>query len=131
MVKKWIIIIVIMVGLALGCYYEHKYVNKAFENMVSSLTQFTIMLDKTEENIDTKENVDYLNNLHQSFHENEKVLKALIWHTGLKDVEVGISRILTYVKENDYTEALAETNALLDYCKHYSNDFEISLENIL
>lgn len=120
-----------MASLALGCYYENKYVNRAFDNMVESLITFKTMLDESKDKIDIQENIDYLNNLHQSFHESEKALKALIWHTGLKDVEVGISRILTYVQEDDYTEALTETNALLDYCKHYSNDFEISLENIL
>lgn len=120
-----------MVALGLGCYYENKYVNHAFDEMVQNLTTFTVMLESSEDNIATSENIDYLNNLHEHFHETEKALKALIWHTGLKDVEIGISRILTYVEENDYTEALAETNALLDYCKHYSGDFEISLENIL
>ncbi len=120
-----------MIALGIGCYYENKYVNKAFDSMVTSLTTFKEMLNLTEADINTTQNVEYLNNLHKEFHKKEKALKALIWHTGLKDVEVGISRILTYVEESDYTEALTETNALLDYCKHYSMDFEINLENIL
>jgi hypothetical protein len=89
------------------------------------------MLEATEDNINTTQNVDYLEVLHTDFHKQEKVLKSLIWHTGLKDVEIGISRILSYVQENDYTEAITETNALIDYCEHYSLDFAITPENIL
>lgn len=129
--KKWIIILSIITLLIVGCYFENKYVNNTFDWMVNSLTYYRVMLENTQDNINTQENVDYLSNIHNEFHKKEKGLKSLIWHTGLKDVEVGISRILTYVKENDYTEALTETNALIDYCEHYSLDFDFSLENIL
>lgn len=130
MLKKWIIIVSIIVSLIVGCCLESKFVNGAFDEMTQDLAVYQQMLEATEENINIEQNVEYLENLHNKFHQKEKVLKSLIWHTGLKDVEVSISRILTYTEENDYTEALTETNALLDYCKHYSQDFSISLENI-
>lgn len=89
------------------------------------------MLKNSGEDIDNQENIDFIDNLHDEFHKLERALKMLIWHTGLKDVEVGMSRILTYVEENNKTEALVETNALIDYCEHYSLDFKISGENVL
>lgn len=130
MVKKWIIILSIIAVLVVGCCLESKFVNNAFDEMTRDLATYQQMLDATEENINLEQNVKYLENLHNKFHKKEKVLKSLIWHTGLKDVEVSISRILTYTEENDYTEASVETTALLDYCRHYSQDFKISLENI-
>ena len=130
MLKKWIIILSIIAGLVVGCYFESKFVNKTFDNLSYSLETYQTMLTATEENINTKENTDYLENLHKKFHNEEKALKALIWHTGLKDIEVSISRIMTYTEENDFTEAMAETNALLDYCRHYSQDFKLTVENI-
>lgn len=131
MLKKWAIIIGIIALLIVGCILENNYVNSTFDEMTVKLGEYQLMLKETEENINTSYNIDYLNYLHQNFHEKEKVLKALIWHTGLKDVEVGLSRIITYTKENDFTEAMAETKALYDYCKHYSLDFKITPENIL
>lgn len=130
MVKKWIIILTIIAGLVVGCYFESKFVNNTFKQMNSDLVVYQQMLDATQENINTEQNITYIENLHSQFRQKEKTLKALIWHTGLKDVEVSISRIKTYTEENDYTEALTETNALLDYCEHYSQDFKLSLENI-
>ena len=58
------------------------------------------------------------------------MLKCLIWHTGIKDVEIGLARISVYIEENDYTEASAEVLSLVDYLTHYSDDFRISWENI-
>ena len=130
MLKKWIIILGIIATLAVGCYFESRFVNKTFDEMTQALATYQTMLETTEENINVEQNTKYLENLHQKFHNEEKALKALIWHTGLKDIEVSISRIMTYTEENDFTEAMAETNALLDYCKHYSQDFKLSLENI-
>ena len=130
MLKKWAVIIVIIGLLVVGCIVEGNYVNSTFDQMTKSLEKYQTMLENTDENIDIAENIDYLEFLHADFHEKEKVLKALIWHTGLKDVEVGLSRIITYTKEKDYTEAMAETKALTDYCKHYSLDFKITPENV-
>ncbi len=130
MIKKWIIIITIIAGLIVGCYFENRYINHTFENMVASLQTYKEMLEATEEEINLPQNLNYLEALHSKFHEDEKVLKTLIWHTGLKDVEISLSRIITYTEESDFTEAMAETNGLIDYCKHYSLDFKISLENI-
>lgn len=131
MVRKWVIILTITALLVIGCVWEDKFVNNAFDDLVDNLYAYQTMLENSGDNINAKENLEYINTLHDDFHETEKVLKALIWHTGLKDVEVGMSRIITYVEENDRTEALTETNALIDYCEHYKLDFSVVAENIL
>lgn len=131
MVKKWIIILIVSALLISGCILEGKYVNQAFDEIVDDLYTYQAMLKNSGEDIDNQENIDFIDNLHDEFHKLERALKMLIWHTGLKDVEVGMSRILTYVEENNKTEALVETNALIDYCEHYSLDFKISGENVL
>lgn len=89
------------------------------------------MINQSGDNINTIENIEYMDNLHDEFHKAERGLKSIIWHTGLKDVEVSVSRVITYIKENDKTEALTELNALIDYCEHYKLDFSVTIENIL
>ena len=131
MVKKWILIFVIIAILLLGSFWEDNYVNSTFDYMVERLNTYESMLVNSQEDVNTQDNIGYLQDLHSSFHEKEKVLKMLIWHTGLKDIEVSISRIKSYVKENDFTEAITETRALIDYCEHYSLDFSVTMENIL
>ena len=130
MTKKWVIVISIFAILVVGCVIEYRYVNSSFDTMAGNIEILRETLTDNKENIDIAEIEEYLNFLHEDFHEKEKVLKALIWHTGLKDVEIGISRIMTYCKNNDYVEAMAEANALFDYCSHYSQDFQLLIENI-
>lgn len=130
MVKKWIIILIVSAALIVGCILEGKYVNKAFDEIIDDLYVYQDMLENSGDNVDSQANIDFIDDLHDEFHKLERALKMLIWHTGLKDVEVGMSRILTYVEENNKTEALVETHALIDYCEHYSLDFQISAENI-
>jgi len=130
MIKKWSIVIAILCALVVGCILEYRFVNNTFEEMTMHFENVLSMLDQNQEHIDNAELLDYLEKLHNDFHQKEKVLKALIWHTGLKDVEIGISRIITYAQNNEYVEAMAETNGLVDYCKHYGQDFKISWDNI-
>lgn len=130
MIKKWIVVISIISILVVGCILEYRFVNKTFDDMTARFESVKAMLDSNQEHVDTQEILTYLSYLHNDFHQKEKILKSLIWHTGLKDVEIGISRIISYANNNDYTEAVAETNGLIDYCKHYGQDFKITWDNI-
>ena len=130
MIKKWVIVLSILALLVVGCVLEYRFVNSTFEEMTVRFESVKAMFDQNQEHVDSEQILTYLDDLHDDFHEKEKVLKALIWHTGLKDIEIGISRIITYAENNDYTEAMAETNGLIDYCKHYGQDFKITWDNI-
>ena len=68
--------------------------------------------------------------MHIEWDKKTRVLKCLIWHSGVKDVETGLARVSIYVEENDYKEAAAELASLIDYCAHYLDDFHLSVENI-
>lgn len=131
MVKKWIIISLIFALLIVGCSLEYTFVNGSFDNLVTMLSDYKPMLDEDKEHIDTEQNISYIENTHKKWHKKVSVLKALIWHTGIKDIEIGLARIKTYTEENDYTEALTELEALIDYVHHYSDDFDLSLGNLL
>ncbi len=130
MVRKWIVILSLMTILGVGCALEYRFVNKSFEFLQESLVEYKQMLCQNKEQIDTEENVLFVQNVHKKWHKKSKVLKALIWHTGIKDIEVGLSRIETYSSENDFTEALAELDSLLDYVSHYASDFKLAIENL-
>lgn len=130
MVKKWIFILSLMAVLTVSCVLEYRFVNNSFEYLHLKLIEYKQMIDQNKEQIDTEENIVYVQALHENWHKKSNILKALIWHTGIKDIEVGLSRIETYTSENDYTEALAELDSLIDYVMHYSSDFKLTLENL-
>lgn len=130
MVKKWIFMSVLVLILVVGCVLESKYVNNSFDNLVENLETLQVDLDNNKEKIDLEILINKSTEIHESWHKRVKILKCLIWHTGIKDVEVGLARISIYIEEDDYTEASAEIASLIDYLKHYSDDFNISWENI-
>ena len=130
MVKKWIIMISLSIVLVVGCILETTYVNSSFDWLINSLETIQIELTENKEKIDTEEFIEEIYNLHNRWHEKVNVLKCLIWHTNIKDVEIGLARISVYIEENDYTEAYAEIASLIDFSAHYLDDFRISSDNI-
>ena len=130
MVRRWITMFLIMIILAVGCVLEKNYVHNSFEWLINSLETLQIEITESKDKIDTEKLINETYQIHNDWHKKVKVLKCLIWHTGIKDVEVGMARIAVYVEENDYTEAYAEIASLIDYNQHYLEDFSISVENI-
>jgi len=131
MIKKLICIIVFL-GIVLSAgFFESHYITSSFNELEERLTLIRHELSITPDQIDTEENITNLKNLHKDWQNHTKVLKFFVWHTGIKDVEVGLSRITSYTEENDYTEAYTELNNLIDYSNHYSEDYKFSFQNII
>lgn len=128
--KKWIIVIAIILLLIGGCVVENIYTNYAFDFLEEELTAVAESLSENKENIDTEENISQIQWVHEEWHKKLKVLRCVIWHSSNKDIEVGISRAEYYIKENNYTEAIVEIYSIINYSQHYSDDFKISIENI-
>lgn len=131
MTKKLIAIICFAVAIGVAGIFESRYIIKSFGFMEESLATYRENIQKNPEQIDTQENIDYMENLHAEWQKRTKVLKFFVWHTGIKDVEVGLSRITSYSEENNYTEAYVELNNLVDYCMHYSEDYRFSIQNVI
>ena len=130
MVKKWIIMLSLTLILIVGCIVETNYVHKSFKWLINSLETLQIEITQDKEKVDNEENISLAYEIHDNWHNKVKILKCLIWHSGIKDVEIGLARIAVYIKEDDYKEASAEIGALIDYLAHYLDDFIISVENI-
>jgi len=130
MVKKWIIMLSLLIVMVAGCIIETNYVSSSFKWLINSLETLQIEISEQKENIDDEKFVSLAYDIHDKWNHKVKTLKCLIWHSGIKDVEIGLARIAVYVKENNYTEASAEIGALIDYLAHYLDDFVISTENI-
>ena len=131
MVKKWIIIMFIILLLVAGCIVETTYVEGSFHSFEKRLNQAKVMLKEDDGAIDNEENISFLKDLENDWDKNILGLKSVIWHTGLKEIEIGLSRVITYTEENNFTEAMTELNAILDYLDSYTSDFHLSIENLL
>ena len=123
--------IILSVALILGCLLEKKYINDSLNWLINSLETLQIEVRENKDKLDTEELISECYVIHNTWHNRVKTLKCLIWHTGIKDMEVGLARIAVYVEGNDYNEVYAEIASLIDYCAHYLDDFRVSVENVL
>ena len=128
--KTWVIMISLLVLLVAGCVVETIYVNNSFNWLINSLESLQIEITENKDNCDQEKIIARSYKIHNDWDDKTKNLKCLIWHSGIKDIEIGMARICVYVDENNYTEAYAEIASLIDYCGHYIDDFTISAENI-
>ena len=131
MVKKWIVILSILVLLVVACILENSYIKGSFDCFQAKLETAKVMLKEDDGAIDNEENISYLENIENDWDKKIKSLKSLIWHTGLKEIEIGLSRVITDTEENNFTEAMTELNAILDYLDTYEDEFTFSWENLL
>ena len=122
------IIFALIVGI---CVWENLYISSSFSFLEDGLFKIETKIKQDEENIDKDENILIIKNLHEQWRTKTNVLKTIVWHTGMKEVEINLSRILSYTEQNNFSDAMVEINALKDYCRHYADDFTITIENVL
>ena len=131
MTKKLIAIFCFIALIISMGVFESNYIITSFDSLSAELVVIERTLASTPEAIDTEENISTLKNLHHRWQHRTKILKFFVWHTGIKDVEVGLSRITSYTERNNYEEAYTELNNLIDYCNHYSEDYRFSIQNVI
>lgn len=131
MVKKWIVMIVLAAILIFACIYESKFVNNTFDGLVNSLETLQIELTENKDSIDSDELIKKANKIHLDWGKKTNKLKCIVWHTSIKDIEIGLAKLSCFIAENEYSDAYAEIASLIDYVSYYLDDFEVSLDNIL
>ncbi len=131
MIKKLVAICSFIVLIVSFGFFESKYILNSFDELSDKLVIIEQQLALTPDSINTEENISDLKGLHEHWQTHTQILKFFVWHTGIKDVEVGLSRITSYTEMNNYEEAYTELNNLIDYCNHYSEDYRFSIQNII
>lgn len=129
--KHFIFIMILLALMISVSIWESVFITKEFDYLEANLITIQNAISLNPEQIDTEENLIKLRKLHKEWKKTTHVLKMLVWHTGIKEVEIGLSRITTYTEQNEYTEAMVEINNLKDFSNHYAKDFKVLWENIL
>lgn len=130
MAKKWVVMSIITLLIVSLCVLESNYIQDSFEFLLDNLNVIEMNIS-VDGDINTVGNIKALNDLHEQWRNKTKYLKMIVWHTGMKEVEINLSRIQSYVEINNQEEALVELHALQDFSRHYKDDFTITIENIL
>ena len=131
MLKKYIAIIIFVVSIVLAGFFESHYIVTSFDFLENELYLFAEQMQYDTENIDTEENIVAINQIRKKWQDQTQLLEIFVWHTIIKEIENSLSRITSYVKQNDFKEAYTELNSLIDYSEYYSQDYRFSFQNVV
>ena len=130
MIKKWIVMIILISILFIGSIFETKFINKSLNSLINSLETLQIEIMENKDKIDSEELITHAYDIHEKWHKKVNILKCLVWHTSIKDIETSFAKIAVFIGENEYSDAYSEIASLIDYLAHYLDDFKVSIENI-
>ena len=131
MIKKYICIIVFILAIVASGIFESHYIVSSFEFLEDELYSFAQKMEYDTENINTEENIVAINDIRKRWQDKTQLLEIFVWHTVIKEIENSLSRITSYVKQNDFKEAYTELNSLIDYSEYYSQDYRFSIQNVV
>jgi len=129
-VKRFIFMVILAIVLVSASILECVFIKNTFDFLEDEVQKIETLLAQNPEHINTTENIKAITDFHEKWHGKMTILKTLVWHTGIKEVEIELYRAQSYIEENNYTEAKVELQNLLSLAEHYENDFKFSLENI-
>lgn len=131
MIKKYVFIGIIIATIILTGFFESKYIISTFNFLEDELYAFAQQMEYDTENIATEENIVAINKIRRNWENKTQILEIFVWHTIIKEIENSLSRITSYVKQNDFKEAYTELNSLIDYSEYYSQDYRFSFQNVV
>ena len=131
MIKKYIFIGIFIATIVLTGFFESRYIIDTFNFLEDELYAFAQQMEYDTENIATEENIVAINRIRLHWEDKTQILEIFVWHTIIKEIENSLSRITSYVKQNDFKEAYTELNSLIDYSEYYSQDYRFSFQNVV
>lgn len=126
MLKETIICVVIVIGIFGLEYYTQGFTEK-------TVNEVTDVFDKIEENISKKdiEQIDNeIKNIESKWEEKQKKLAYYIEHDELEKVNTAIVKMKSYVKNENFSEAMAELKEGKFVIEHIQEKNSFNLQNI-
>ncbi len=129
MVKRLIIIIVLFVSLIGLATYEVISVN----NIITSLESMVINLQTeiTENKNDVSKTSNSVKDVKNYWNKHEEGLCLMFNHKDLSAITDTLSRLDSYVVNNDYDNAIAEINLLKEYSEKNHHIMGFNIQNLL
>ena len=129
MVKSIIIIVVLFVSLIGLATYEVVSV----DNIITSLETMveTLQVDISENKNNVNEVTESVKKVQTYWNEHEENLCLMFNHKDLSAITDTLTRLFSYVENNDYDNAIAEVNLLKKYSEKNRHIMGFNLQNLL
>ena len=129
MVKRIIIIVVLFVSLIGLATYEVVSV----DNIITSLETMveTLQVDISENKNNVNKVTESVKKVQTYWNDHEENLCLMFNHKDLSAITDTLTRLFSYVENNDYDNAIAEVNLLKKYSEKNRHIMGFNLQNLL
>ena len=129
MVKRIITIATLFAILLFLAFYELFAVNSLIDNLNQQTTNLQIEIYNNKETVSNT--LSLVNETKNYWQKKETVLTLMFNHKDLSTITDTLSRLYSYVENNDYDNAIAEVNLLKQYSDKNKWIMGFNFQNIL
>ena len=103
--KKNIVILVILTGLAVLCAWETVYLNRVFKDVERETREILAMFESDTENIDKPDTISKAASLLETWEKRKPVLQVFVHHAQIGLFTDKLVALSAHINQNDYNMA--------------------------
>lgn len=127
MIKETIICSIIIILIFIGNSITQNYTNDSVESLISNLEELKndIKRESSKEQLEEKNNI-----LKDNWDKRNNKLAYYLEHNELEKVENNITSLISFIEEEEYSEAINEIDKCAFILKHIKEKYELKVKNI-
>lgn len=128
--KEVIICGVIIITIFIGNQITQNYSVETIEELTKQLEELKKEMYQKQENVDSEKNNEKMDDIFKQWNERHDKLAYYIEHDELEKVETNLTSLKSYIKSNEYAEAVSELDKSVFVLKHIEDKYVFNLQNV-
>ena len=128
--KEVIICGVIITTIFIGNQITQNYSVETIEELTKQLEELKKEMYQKQENVDSEKNNEKMDDIFKQWNERHDKLAYYIEHDELEKVETNLTSLKSYIKSNEYAEAVSELDKSVFVLKHIEDKYVFNLQNV-
>ena len=128
--KEVIICGIIIITIFIGNQITQNYSVETIEELTKQLEELKQEMYQKQENVDSEKNNEKMDDIFKQWNERHDKLAYYIEHDELEKVETNLTSLKSYIKSNEYAEAVSELDKSVFVLKHIEDKYVFNLQNV-
>ena len=128
--KEVIICGVIIINIFMRNQITQNYSVETIEELTKQLEELKQEMYQKQENVDSEKNNEKMDDIFKQWNERHDKLAYYIEHDELEKVETNLTSLKSYIKSNEYAEAVSELDKSVFVLKHIEDKYVFNLQNV-
>ena len=128
--KETIICFIIIITILIGNQVTQSYSVETMEEITMKLEELKQEMNREQENINREKVNEKIEDIFNKWEERHDKLAYYIEHDELEKVESNLTSLKSYIKTNEYAEAVSELDKSVFILKHIEDKYVFNLQNV-